>query len=80
MAKREKKTIISGVTRETADEAFASYAMAEAQAAKITADMSCNVQKFVRSMRISSPSWRVKRLLRLTPCRHTQARTKPICL
>lgn len=39
MAKREKKTIISGVTREVADEAFASYSMAEAQAAKITADI-----------------------------------------
>lgn len=39
MAKREKKTIISGVTRETADEALATYAMADAQAAKIAADI-----------------------------------------
>lgn len=39
MAKREKKTIISDVTREAADEALASYAMADAQAAKIAADI-----------------------------------------
>jgi len=39
MAKREKKTIISGVTREVADEALATYAMADAQAAKIAADI-----------------------------------------
>ena len=39
MAKREKKTIISGVTREAADEALATYAMADAQAAKIAADI-----------------------------------------
>lgn len=45
MAKREKKTIISGVTREVADEAFASYSMAEAQAAKITADIELQCAK-----------------------------------
>ena len=39
MAKREKKTIITGVTREVADEALAMYAMAEAQSAKIAADI-----------------------------------------
>ena len=39
MATRQKKTIISGVTRETADEALATYAMADAQAAKIAADI-----------------------------------------
>lgn len=39
MAKREKKTIISGVTREAADEALATYAKADAQAAKIAADI-----------------------------------------
>ena len=39
MAKREKKTIISGVTREAADEALATYAMADAQASKIAADI-----------------------------------------
>lgn len=37
MAKREKKTIISQVTREVADEAFANYAKADAQSAKILA-------------------------------------------
>lgn len=45
MAKREKKTIISGVTREAADEAFATYSMAEAQAAKITADIELQCAK-----------------------------------
>jgi len=39
MAKREKKAIISGVTREAADEALATYAMVDAQAAKIAADI-----------------------------------------
>jgi phage host-nuclease inhibitor protein Gam len=39
MAKRTKKIIISGVTREAADDAFAQYAVAEAQSAKITADI-----------------------------------------
>ena len=39
MAKREKKIIISGVTRETADEALATYAMVDAQMAKIVADI-----------------------------------------
>ena len=39
MAKREKKPIISDVTREAAAEALATYAMADAQAAKIAADI-----------------------------------------
>lgn len=36
---RQKKTIISGVTRDAADEAFATYAKAEAQIQKINADI-----------------------------------------
>lgn len=39
MAKRVKKTIITGVTREAADEAFGVYAKADAESAKITADI-----------------------------------------
>lgn len=39
MTKREKKVIITGVTRDAADEAFANYAKADAQSAKITADI-----------------------------------------
>lgn len=39
MTKREKKVIIIGVTREAADEAFAVYAKADAQSAKIMADI-----------------------------------------
>lgn len=39
MAKREKKIIIDCVTREAADEAFANYAKADAQSAKIVADI-----------------------------------------
>ena len=39
MAKRVKKIIITGVTREAADEAFAKYAKADAESAKITADI-----------------------------------------
>ena len=43
MAKREKKTIISGVTRDAADDALAMYALAEAQAAKIEAAVPADV-------------------------------------
>ena len=45
MAKREKKVIITGVTRDCADEAFASYAKADAQSAKITADIELQCAK-----------------------------------
>lgn len=45
MAKRVKKTIITGVTREAADEAFASYAKADAQMGKITADIELQCAK-----------------------------------
>ena len=45
MAKREKKVIITGVTREAADEAFAVYAKADAQSAKITADIELQCAK-----------------------------------
>lgn len=39
MAKRQKKTIISGVSKEAAEEAFATYAKADAEHAKITAEV-----------------------------------------
>lgn len=39
MAKRQKKTIISGVSREAAEEAFATYAKADAERTKIAADI-----------------------------------------
>lgn len=45
MAKREKKVIITGVTREAADEAFAIYAKSDAQSAKITADIELQCAK-----------------------------------
>ena len=45
MAKREKKVIITGVTRESADEAFGAYAKADAQSAKITADIELQCAK-----------------------------------
>ena len=45
MGKREKKVIITGVTREAADEAFAVYAKAAAQSAKITADIELQCAK-----------------------------------
>lgn len=45
MAKREKKTIICNVTRDVADEAFANYAKAEAQSAKILADVELQCAK-----------------------------------
>lgn len=45
MTKREKKTIISGVTRDEADVAFGVYAKADAQSAKITADIELQCAK-----------------------------------
>lgn len=45
MAKREKKVIITGVTREAADEAFAVYAKADAQSAKITSEIELQCAK-----------------------------------
>lgn len=39
MATRKKKTIITGVTREAADDAFATYAKADAQINKINAEI-----------------------------------------
>ena len=45
MAKRVKKTIISGVTREQADAAFAQYAKAVAQSEKITAEIELQCAK-----------------------------------
>lgn len=42
---RQKKTIISGVTREAAEDAFACYAKADAQSAKILADIDLQCAK-----------------------------------
>lgn len=42
---RQKKTIISGVTREAADEAFATYAKNDAQIQKINADIELQCAK-----------------------------------
>lgn len=39
MAKRVKKTVITGVSKEAAEEAFATYAKADAERAKITAEI-----------------------------------------
>lgn len=39
MAKRQKKTVISGVSKEAAEEAFAIYAKASAERAKINAEI-----------------------------------------
>ena len=39
MAKRVKKTVLSGVTREQADAAFAEFAAQDAREQKITASM-----------------------------------------
>lgn len=45
MAKREKKTVITGVTSEAADRAFAEFATADARIAKINADMDVQFTK-----------------------------------
>lgn len=39
MAKRQKKTVISGVSKDAAEEAFATYAKASAERAKINAEI-----------------------------------------
>lgn len=46
MAKRVKKIIITGVTREAADEAFATYAKSDAQLQKINADIELQCAKY----------------------------------
>ena len=43
--KRQKKTIISGVSREAADEAFATYAKSDAQIQKINAEIELQCAK-----------------------------------
>ena len=45
MATRQKKTVITGVTREAADEAFASYAKADASINKINAGIELQCAK-----------------------------------
>ena len=45
MATRKKKVIISGVSRESADEAFAIYAKSDAQVQKINADIELQCAK-----------------------------------
>lgn len=45
MATRQKKTVITGVTREQADEAFASYAKADASINKIQAEIELQCAK-----------------------------------
>lgn len=45
MAKREKKTIITGVSRESAEEAFAVYAKADASIQKINAEIDLQCAK-----------------------------------
>ena len=45
MAKRQKKTIISGVTRDAAEEAFATYAKADASVNKINAEIELQCAK-----------------------------------
>ena len=45
MATRKKKVIITGVSRESADEAFAAYAKSDAQVQKINADIELQCAK-----------------------------------
>ena len=45
MAKRIKKTVLSGITREQAEQAFADYAAADAKACAITAKMDTEMTK-----------------------------------
>ena len=45
MATRKKKVIITGVNRESADEAFAIYAKSDAQVQKINADIELQCAK-----------------------------------
>ena len=45
MKTREKKTVISGVTRETAETAFADYAAADARQQQITAKMDVTITR-----------------------------------
>ena len=46
MATRKKKVIITGVSREAADEAFATYVKSDAQLQKINADIELQCAKY----------------------------------
>ena len=54
MATRKKKVIITGVSREAADEAFATYAKSDAQVQKINADIELQCAK-IRGFRTGTP-------------------------
>ena len=57
MAKRVKKTIITGITAGEAEEAFAAYAKADAQQAKITAEieLACANGETLRITQLQAP-------------------------
>ena len=80
MAKRGKKVIITGVTRELADEAFAVYAKADAQSSKSQQKLNSNVQKSERNMLENLLSLKTKRQKPSIHYRPMQQRTKQSCL
>lgn len=49
MSKRTKKTIVTGVTREMAEEAFSAYAKADAEERKINAELELGIAKLRES-------------------------------
>ena len=79
MAKREKKVIITGVTREAADEAFANYAKADAQSAKITADIELQCAKIREKYANKLAELEGEKERRSTPCRPMPPRTRQNC-
>ena len=79
MAKREKKVIITGVTREAADEAFAVYAKADAQSAKITADIELQCAKIREKYANKLAELEGEKERPSTPYRPTPPRTRLNC-
>ena len=58
---RTKKTVLQGVTREAAEQAFAEFAKADAQYQQLTARMDLEVTRIREKMPTSWPAWPIRR-------------------
>ena len=82
MAKREKKVIITGVTRECADEAMKRLHPTPKQmrkAQKLLQTLNCNVQKSEKSMPHGWPNWKRRRQRLLKFCRPLPPKIRQNC-
>lgn len=68
---RTKKTVVSGITREQAEQAFADFAAADAKVQNLTSKMDIEMTRIRESMRISWQNCLPRRKRISTSCRHT---------